>query len=56
MSEFNPTRIGERLHLVQDVLNVFFGRKGFDEWWDEIDIETQQEIEQELSRIIHANE
>lgn len=35
------------------IINELLGRGGFDEWWEEIDKETQEEIIAELNEIIN---
>lgn len=38
--------------IVGKILDNLRGRKGFDEFWDQIDTEMQREIEQELVQVI----
>lgn len=37
---------------VKKILNMLNDRKGFDGWWDDIDEEIQNEIAEEIRKII----
>lgn len=38
--------------VAQDLISLFFSRKGFEEWWEEIDPNTQAEIVSEIEAIV----
>lgn len=38
--------------IVDATINTLLGRKGFDDWWDELDDETQDEIIEEVLELI----
>ena len=38
--------------IVDNILQELLGRSGFDDWWDDIDYDIQDEIMNELAKII----
>lgn len=40
------------LKIVNAVLKDLNGRKGFDDWWDNIDLEIRREIRKELTGVV----
>lgn len=41
--------------IVTDVLNNLGGRKGFDWWWGDIDVDTKKEIRAELIEAVKGH-
>jgi len=39
---------------VEELIQVFADRRGFDDWWDNIDEDDQEEIKQELGEIVES--
>jgi hypothetical protein len=40
--------------ITNNVFAVLYDRKGFDDWWDDIDIDTRTEILVELQEVIKS--
>lgn len=44
------------IKIVEEILTELNGRKGFDDWWYNIDEEIQDEIKDDLIEIVKNNE
>jgi hypothetical protein len=40
--------------ITEKILSLLIDREGFDEWWNEIDFEDQEDIKKEITEIIEG--